>query len=211
MERNSSSAEELKTIRKIMEESTKFLSLSGFSGVFIGLFAISGAFVANFLILESGKISFYNSFFKHAINEEGSIRWQMIADAFTVLMLSLVTAFYFSLRKAKKSGRSLWTPVSKRLLISLLIPLITGGSFVLILMIQGHIGLIIPVFLIFYGLALINAGKFTYNEVFYLGVLEIITGLVSAFFPAQGLLFWILGFGVFHIIYGLFMYRKYGA
>jgi len=65
--------------------------------------------------------------------------------------------------------------------------------------------------LIFYGLALVDAGKFTYGEVFYLGILEIITGLVSAFFPSLGLFFWIFGFGVLHVIYGLVMYRKYEA
>jgi len=122
MEKNLTSAEELRTIRKIMEESTKFLSFSGLAGIFPGLFAIAGALIAYFLILDSGNIRFF----------EGTV-----------------------------------------------------------------------------GLALINAGKFTYNEVFYLGILQIITLLVFAFFPAHGLLFRILGFGILHIVYGSYMYRKY--
>ncbi len=113
------------------------------------------------------------------------------------------------MRKAKQSGKSFWTPVSKRLLVSLLIPLLAGGLFAFVLITRNQFFLVIPAFLIFYGLALTGAGKFTYDEVFYLGILEIITGFLSAAFPEQGLLFWTLGFGILHIIYGVFMYRKY--
>ena len=210
MEKNPSSADELKTIRKFMEESTKFLSLSGLSGVFPGIFSIAGAFIAWLLILDKGNFTYemYNSLPREAT---AALRWKMILDALSVLLLSLTAAFYFSFRRANKSGISFWTPASKRLLLNLFIPLITGGIFALILMIQNDIQLIIPVFLVFYGLALINAGKFTYNEVFYLGIFEIITGLISAFFPAQGLIFWILGFGILHIAYGLLVYRRYEA
>jgi len=209
MEKNNESAEELKTIRKIMEESTKFLSLSGLSGVFPGLFAITGAVIAYFLILDSGSIRYPADFGNLPGNEAVTVKWRMVIDALSVLFLSLAAAVYFSFRKAKRSGKNIWTPVSRRLLVNLLIPLITGGLFILILMIQDYIQLIIPGLLIFYGLALINAGKFTYREVFYLGILEIITGLASVFSPAQGLIFWIFGFGILHIIYGLFLYRKY--
>jgi len=211
MEKNPTSAEELKTIRKIMEESTKFLSLSGFSGLFPGLIAIAGALIAHFLILDKGEMSYYEYFATLSGKETVIIKWQMITVALSVLLLSLLAAFYFSFRKAKGSGKSFWTPVSKRMFINLLIPLVTGGLFVIILIIQNTIHLVVPGLLVFYGLALVNAGKFTYNEVFYLGILEILTGLVCAMFPDLWLVFWIIGFGILHIGYGLFMYRKYEA
>jgi hypothetical protein len=93
----------------------------------------------------------------------------------------------------------------------MMIPLITGGLFIILLLVQNHVQLIVPGMLIFYGLALVNAGKFTYGEIFYLGLLEIITGLFSTLFPALGIYFWTFGFGFLHIVYGLFMYRKYDA
>jgi hypothetical protein len=209
MKKNPSSAEELKTIRKIMEESTRFLSLSGLSGVFPGLIAIAGAVIAYFVILDSGNIRYPEDLGNLPGTQAVTIQRQMITDAMAVLILSLASAVYFSFRKAKRSGKSIWTTTSKRLIISLLIPLATGGLFSIILLIQNYFQLVIPGLLIFYGLALINAGKFTYNEILYFGILEIITGLVSAFFPACGLLFWIIGFGILHIVYGVFMYRKY--
>jgi len=209
MENNSKSIEDIKTIRRIMEESSRFLSLSGLSGVFAGAFAIAGALVAYFLILKSGSIHYDEYFRSLSVKETTTIRWQLMADAVIVLFLAIMSAVSLSLRKAKRTGKNFWTPVSKRLLINLLIPLISGGIFIIILLFQNHIQLIVPGMLIFYGLALVSAGKFTYNEIFYLGILEIITGLVSAVFPDRGLLFWILGFGILHIIYGLVMYRKY--
>jgi len=209
MENNYSSAEDIKTIRKMMEESTKFLSLSGFSGVFLGLFAIAGAMVAWFIIPEGGNISSEEYLNSLPVNEATAIKLQMGLNALVVLLLSVAAALFFSFRNATRSGRSIWTPVSKRLFINLSIPLAAGGIFALILAFQNHFQLIIPVFLVFYGLALINAGKFTYDEIFYLGIFEIITGLAAAVFPDQGLLFWIFGFGILHIVYGVMMYRKY--
>jgi hypothetical protein len=209
MENNSKSIEDIKTIRRIMEESSRFLSLSGLSGVFAGAFAIAGALVACFLILNNGSIHYDEYFRSLSVKETTAIRWQLMADAVIVLSLAIMSAVSLSLRKAKRAGKNFWTPVSKRLLINLLIPLISGGIFIIILLFQNHIQLIVPGMLIFYGLALVSAGKFTYNEIFYLGILEIITGLVSAFYPDLGLLFWIFGFGILHIIYGLVMYRKY--
>ena len=200
MKSDSKSIEDIKAIRKIMEESSRFLSLSGLSGIFAGVTAIVGAVVAYFFILGNGNLK-----------ETLSVRWQLTADALIVLVLSVLFSFYFSMKKAKRDGKNFLTPISKRLLINLLIPLASGGIFVIVLLLQNYIQLIIPCFLIFYGLALVNAGKFTFGEIYYLGILEIITGLVSAFVPGLGLLFWIFGFGILHIIYGLSLYRKYEA
>jgi hypothetical protein len=211
MKSDTNSVEDLKAIRKIMEESSRFLSLSGLSGVFAGVTAIAGALFAYFFILDNGSIH-YDEYFRSLPAEETfSLRWQLIVDAALVLVLSVLFSLYFSIKKAKKDGKKFWSPVSRRLLINFLIPLVTGGIFIMVLMFQNHIQLIVPGFLIFYGLALVSAGKFTFDEIFYLGILEIITGLVSALVPGWGLLFWIFGFGILHIIYGLAMFRKYEA
>ncbi len=211
MKSDTKSIEDIKAIRKIMEESSRFLSLSGLSGVFAGVTAIAGALVAYFFILDNGSIHYDEYFRSLSAKETFSLRWQLIADAALVLVLSVLFSLYFSIKKAKRDGKNFWTPVSRRLLINLLIPLATGGVFIIVLLFQNHIQLIVPGFLIFYGLALVSAGKFTFGEIFYLGILEIITGLVSAFVPGWGLIFWIFGFGILHIIYGLAMYRKYEA
>jgi hypothetical protein len=203
------SIEDIKAIRKIMEESTRFLSLSGLAGVFAGITAIAGALVAYFFIFDKGNISYEDYTAILSNQETATLRWQLMALAAIVLVVSVLFALYFSVNKARKEGKNFFTPISRRMLANLLIPLVTGGVFILVLLFQDNLGLIVPCFLIFYGLALVNAGKFTFNEIFYLGIFEIITGLVAAFVPGWGLVFWIIGFGILHIVYGLAMYRKY--
>lgn len=209
MKSENTSLEDLKAIRKIMEESSRFLSLSGLSGVLAGLIATAGGLAAYFFIMKGGAFGFDQNTGSLSGNAPGSVIWWLTADAAIVLVLSVLSALFLAIRKAARTGKPFWTPVSRRLLVNLLIPLTTGGIFVVILILQGNLSLIIPSFLIFYGLALVNAGKFTFSEVFYLGILEISTGLAAAFLPGGDLIFWILGFGLLHIVYGLALYRKY--
>ncbi len=209
MENNSKSVEDLQTIRKIMEESTRFLSLSGLSGIFAGSFAIAGAMAANIIIRNLSGVTPKEFFGNHSPELAGAVGFQLIILAALILIFSILFSLYFSIRKAKKEGKNSWSPVSKRLLVSLLTPLITGGLFIIVLIVRSQVQLIIPCMLIFYGLALVSAGKFTYGEVFYLGLIEVIIGLIPAAFPSMALVSWIVGFGVLHLVYGFIMYRKY--
>ena len=130
-------------------------------------------------------------------------------DALLVLVFAVLGAVYFSFLKAKKAGQKLWSNSTKHLLVYFLIPLLTGGIFVLILVFQQKLELIAPIMLIFYGLSLVNAGKFTFGEIHYLGLTEIILGLLAVIFVQQGLLLWTLGFGVMHVVYGSVMYFRH--
>jgi hypothetical protein len=209
MENKTSYLEDLKIIRKVMEDSSRFLTLSGLSGIFAGIFALTGAAIAYFVILKNGTIHYDEHFISLSLKETNVLRLQLLADGLAVLVLAVSASLFFSIRKARRTGVKIWTPVSKRMLINLLIPLITGGIFITGLFIHNHTGMIVPCMLLFYGLALVNAGKFTFNEIFYLGLFEIITGLLSAFFPPFGIFFWAFGFGILHITYGLIMLEKY--
>jgi hypothetical protein len=210
MEDHKQHLDALTDIRSMMEKSTKFISLSGLSGVFAGIFALIGAGAAIYYIhSHQNHLDYYD----YAYLNDGSVNVDFfvffISDALLVLVLGLLSGFYFTQRKAKKKGQSIWNATSKRLLINLFLPLIAGGIFSLALLKHELFGLVAPVSLIFYGLALLNASKYTLNDIRYLGVLEIILGLISSFIIGYGLLFWALGFGVLHIIYGVIMYTKY--
>jgi hypothetical protein len=74
---------------------------------------------------------------------------------------------------------------------------------------RGLVGLVAPMSLIFYGLALYNASQFTYEEVRSLGLIQIVLGLLGAYFVSYGLLFWAIGLGVAHIVYGIYMHYRY--
>jgi hypothetical protein len=209
MDNKTTHLEDLKIIRRVMEESSRFLTLSGLSGIFAGIFALTGAAIAYFKILKNGTIHYDEYFQSLSIKETNLLCIQLLTDGLIVLLLAIGVSLFFSIRKAKRTGVNIWTTVSKRLLINLLIPLVAGGIFIIALFIHHQAILIVPCMLLFYGLALVNAAKFTFSEIFYLGLLEILTGLLSAFFPNLGIYFWAFGFGILHIIYGLIMFGKY--
>src|SRR5690606_6579223 len=133
----------------------------------------------------------------------------IVGIALLVLILSLATAYILSLRKAKRKGEILINATSKRAFLNFVIPMITGGILVILLLKHSYYGLIAPMTLIFYGLACVNVSKYTFRDVRYLGITEIILGLISMEFPGYGLLFWTIGFGILHIVYGTVMYFKY--
>ena len=196
---------ELSSIKNLMERSTKFISLSGLSGILAGIYALIGAFVGYRLIYTSSSNSFYRQF---VINDP-YIVLKVIIIATSVLILSIITGIFLTVRKANKKKQSFWNPISKRLLAAMLLPLVIGGLYTFILIFQGNYSLISSSTLIFYGLALVSASQFTFDDVKWLGILEIILGLLAAFFSGFGLIFWTIGFGILHIIYGSIMHFKY--
>ncbi|MBX7110047.1 MAG: hypothetical protein K1X61_15465 [Chitinophagales bacterium] len=194
--------EDLQEIRSLMERSSRFISLSGLSGICAGTFALAGAFITWQYVHHD-----YAGFIWNIVDQVPAL-WFLAAVACGVLLMSVVTGIFFTTRNAKRKGQKIWDASSRNLLINLAIPLIAGGLFCLVLLYHAP-ALMAPATLVFYGLALINASKYTLSDIRYLGFCEIITGLLASVSPGYGLLFWAFGFGVLHIIYGAMMYFKY--
>jgi predicted lysophospholipase L1 biosynthesis ABC-type transport system permease subunit len=206
MDELESGLRDITAIRSMMERASKFLSLSGLSGISAGAVALAGAWTANWAVQRSGA---------HIPlpGEQGAgDAWLgrfLIADAFSVLVIALACSTFFSVRMARKKGYPLWGPTTAYLLAALMIPLAAGGAFCGVLVMHGVYGLLPAVMLVFYGLALLNAGNFTFGEVRYLGIIDILLGLIAGFQPALGLILWAGGFGLLHIVYGILLYTKY--
>ncbi|HEU5289569.1 MAG TPA: hypothetical protein VFU05_02925 [Cyclobacteriaceae bacterium] len=196
---------DIASIRTMMERSVKFISLSGLSGVLAGLYALIGAGIAYYIVYYPNPPI---GFRLHYVNEQ-TIVTNLITVAILVLVLSLGTGFWLSSRKAAKLGTTIWNKPSKQLFKDLSIPLVTGGLLIIIMLSRGYFGFVAPACLLFYGLALIYAGRNTFAEVQYLGFIEIGLGLLAAALPGYGLIFWSIGFGVMHIIYGSIMHFRY--
>ncbi|TAJ12266.1 hypothetical protein DMA11_13525 [Marinilabiliaceae bacterium JC017] len=209
MNTKESSIEDIKVIRQMMENSSKFLSLSGLSGIAAGTFAIIGAAIAYFYIMDAGNTIYDEYLVALKGGNTTNIRMGLLFDALFVLTGAIASAWYFSWRKSKNKQTKFWTPSTKKMAWSLSFVLLIGGLFSLILAYHENIRLVGAAMLIFYGLALINAAKYTHRDIQYLGYIEVALGLLAGIFLNYGLLFWTLGFGVFHIVYGVTMYYKY--
>lgn len=193
----------IRDIRKIMERSSRFISLSGWSGIGAGVCAIIGAVLANNRIDE---------YFYPGEATSGCVDCllrDLIIIAAGVFIAAFVVAFVFTFLKSRRDGVAIWGTAARRLLWNTMLPMVAGGALLWKMLDLGYYGLIVPSTLIFYGLALVNGSKYTMGEVRYLGYIEIITGVVSLFVISRGLYVWAFGFGVLHIVYGISMWWKY--
>lgn len=197
---------DLAEIRSMMERSTKFLSLSGWAGVLAGVYALAGALIAYTVF------DFQPDAVSYSTVSSGSLGpnlMNVIFLAVSVLLLAIGTAISLSAKNANKKGEKVWNATSRRLVINMAVPLVTGGLLILVFISNDLVGLVAPMSLIFYGLALYNASKFTYEDVRYLGLIQIALGLISTWWIQHSLLLWAAGFGVVHIIYGIYIHYKY--
>ena len=212
MTKEQESLQTLQDIRQMMDRSSRFISLSGLSGIGAGLCALAGAWVAHDYV--SGEK-------EHFIDPQLALT-QLAANDYAVLLNSrlfwiaaatfvsaILVAFIFTWMKSKRDAVPVWGTTARRLMLSVTIPLIAGGIFLFRLLQFDSIALVAPGCLIFYGLALVNASRFTLSEIRYLGYTQISIGIINLWFLGYGLYFWAAGFGILHIVYGFYMWKRY--
>ncbi len=200
---------DLKEIRQLMDRSSRFLSLSGISGVAAGVCGIAAAVFTHFYLSKEGLRNTFESYAFIDIELEKRVITNLLLIGAVTLLLALASATFFTLRKANKVKQKIWDNTTKRLFINMLLPLGAGGIFCLALLHHQEYGLIAPATLVFYGFALLNASKYTFDDIRYLGITEIVLGLIAMFNVGYGLEFWAVGFGLMHIVYGGVMWYKY--
>jgi hypothetical protein len=202
--------ETLAEIRALMERSSRFISLSGLSGVFAGIFALLGVAALALRFELPYTLEGYQS---RAINVYGNPNPDfyrfILVDALIILVASLAIVILLTTRRARRNNLPIWDKSARRVLWNMFIPLSAGGLFCLVLLMHGFVALVAPATLLFYGLALLNTSKYSLPDIRYLALSEISLGLVGSFFIGYGLFFWAIGFGLFHILYGARMYQKY--
>jgi hypothetical protein len=212
MQNNNSTLADLQHIKNMMERSSRFISLSGLSGISAGFCALIGAWVAKpYVFGQKDYIINTNAAIAQAMAEDYSIilNTYLFWIAAATFMAAFITAFIFTWLKSKKMGVPIWGFSAKKVMVNVCVPLIVGGIFIFKLLQFGTFGLVAPGCLIFYGLGLVNASKYTLAEIRYLGYAQLVLGIINIFFVGYGLYFWAMGFGIMHILYGAYMWNKY--
>ncbi|MBK8054203.1 MAG: hypothetical protein IPK35_13260 [Saprospiraceae bacterium] len=196
---------DLTHIRQMMERSSTFISLSGLSGVGAGLVALASC-ALTFYILAQYQIDYFDGKPNYYSYE---VIIQLAIVAITTLVLAIASGIYFTVKKSKKLRHPLWSAATRNTIKAAAIPLVIGGLFCIIITWHHLFYLVAPCMLIFYGLALVSASKYTQSDIFWLGIFQLTLGILASVFVGYGLVFWGIGFGILHIIYGVWMYQKY--
>ena len=188
----------LNDIKDMMERSSKFKAISGLSIIIVGILA--------------SLVSAYIYFFLGDYSINTPAKWRLTAwIAIAFLVVAFSTVFVMAYLKARRNHlRFNFDTTLRRLLLNFFIPLGAGGLLCIALLMQQHYGLVSSITLVFYGLALINCSHFSYPALRYLGYAELALGLVDCFLVNYALLTWFIGFGVFHIVFGIIFIVKYG-
>jgi hypothetical protein len=191
---------DISEIKNMMHKSSRFISLSGLSGILAGIYALIGAALVYWLVM---------TYSNGVLMLDGWVYQTCLLILAIVATLSIITGILLTTKKAKRHEAKIWDATSRRLVLNFLIPLVVGGLYILIILSQGKYGQSGGLMLIFYGLALVNASKYSIGDIQYLGYIQIVLGLLGAWKPGFGFWLWVLGFGFMHIVYGAWMHFKY--
>jgi hypothetical protein len=191
----------------MMERSSRFISLSGLSGMAAGVCALIGAWFA-WKALHATNSDTYDLVL--IIQTNGiKILDQLFWIATYTFIGAFISAFFFTYLRSRKDNVAMFGTATMRLFWNVAIPIAVGGIFLIRLMQFDQFDLVAPGCLIFYGLALVNGSKYTLGEIRFLGYGMLALGIMNLFYVGYGLYFWAMGFGILHIVYGVAMWMKY--
>lgn len=182
--------ENIRFIRETMERATSFTAVPGKGMALLGGSALLTALIA---------------------------RQQTTADGWLLCWLidavfALSVGLYLMNHKAHEGRMPLLSNVGRRFLISLSTPIFAGSVLTLLFYQTGMIDRVPGLWLLLYGVGVITGGAFSVRIIPVMGALFMLTGIVALFAPpAWGTWFMVLGFGVFHIIFGLIIARRHGG
>jgi hypothetical protein len=207
-ENKDASHQALQQLRGIMDRSSRFISLNGRSGIWVGVIALIGAFIAH------GWLKNTNDKYI-GTNREPSPGYfdpytnRLLILAVIVFAVAIAGARYFTYKQARYLQQKTWNNSSRQLLLQFFFPLLAGAVFTIVFIYYGCAIFATPICLSFYGLALISGSKHTRSEIRYVGMLDVALGCANLFFPAYGLYFWVIGFGLLHILYGAVTWNRH--
>jgi hypothetical protein len=203
----------LEEIKQMMDRGSRFVSLSGWSGIAAGICALVAAWIAHQKINQYTfeNSNDYNDMQGTYIFKDGHL---LLANQLLVIgVLTFIAAFFFAFLftwlRSRKTSVPVWGFTARKVMINVAVPMVVGAVLIWRIADFGMYGLVAPACLLFYGLALINGSKYTVSEVRYLGYLQLVLGIINLWVMGYGLYFWAAGFGVLHILYGIVMWNKY--
>jgi hypothetical protein len=182
--------EHLRVIRQTMERSSAFTAVPGWGIALMGVTALIAAPLA----------------FRQRTAEGWLAAW--LIEALVAATLALIMMH----QKATRLGTEILSISGRKLFVGLLPALAAGGLLTIALMRSGPVGMIPGVWLVLYGVAVMQAGAFSVRTVPAMGAAFVVAGAVTLTVPwlwANVML--AVGFGVLHMIFGIIIARKHGG
>ena len=193
--------ENLRVIRQTMDRSTKYSTLSGWSGILIGMIALLSVSISGrYMRTVSPGSTIVASPLLHL-----ALIWS------SALVAAICVDFVWNKRRASGVGKRIVSKLGAHVVLAALPAFFAGGILSYFLYSHGLIWYVWPTWTLCYGLAICAVGIFSVRPVSVLGSAFVILGAISILLPAHfQTLLMAVSFGGFHIAYGAVMGRKYG-
>lgn len=180
----------LRFIRETMERSTHFTAVPGYGGILMGVTAIVAAYIAHQQIYLRDWLIVW-------LTEAG------LAAAIGVLAMW---------QKSKIANTPLLSVPAKKFAFGFAPPLVCGVAITLGLWRFEHYEVMVPVWMLLYGAAVVTGGAFSVRVVPVMGWIFIALGSVAFALPASyGNILMGASFGLLHIVFGAIIGRRYGG
>jgi hypothetical protein len=204
---------DLRVVRELMQRPVRYSTQSGLAAILAGVIALFGLW-ADAVI--------------YARYPLRTAFWYNLGIWAGVLAAAVAVVLALTRLREKRRGMPPWSPVKKRILLTILPPFLVAVGLTAAIMWRWYHGIgpnewgMIPVlWMCLYGLACWQVGEFSVTEMRLLGVVFLVSGVACAFF-FQGFVrvgpllitpYRTLGatFGGYHIVYGLIVYARHGG
>jgi hypothetical protein len=208
-------ARNLQVIRQLMERPVRYTTQSGLAAILAGGVTLAGMAA--------------DWFFYQCYGPGHRAFWINLVVWAVVFLAALAGTLGLTRVRELRQGMPFWTPAKRKLLLTVVGPFVAAAGLSAIMagrwyfawcmgdergysIAQAQWGLMFPCWMLFYGVACWQVSQFSTREIGVMGAAFILAGLVSAAF-FQGHYYWTLGitFGGFHIVYGVYVWAKYGG
>lgn len=181
--------DDLRFIRQTMERSSAFTAVPGWGMVAVGATALPATWLAS----------------QHAFG----LRWLEIWICEAVLAVGLAIVAIQS--KASRRGLP-WTSGPGRKVVLSFTPPVAAAALLTIPLFRANLASVLPgTWMLLYGVGVIAGGAFSVPVVPVMGVCFMVTGTTALFLPALGNGAMAAGFGGLHILFGIWIARRYGG
>lgn len=180
--------EALAYIRQTMESASTFTALSGWGLVAVGIVGLASAGLA----------------WRSAVPERLSV-WVPAA------LVGVVCAGVANGLKARRLDMPLWSG-SFRKVAWVMVPVLAAGALLTVALVGADARHLLPgTWLALYGAGVTAGGTFSLRAVRWMGLALIVLGALALWQPQYSILFLATGFGVLHILFGLYLVAKHGG
>jgi len=182
--------EDLRFIRDTMERTAAFTAVSGWGQVFLGLTALAAAWLA--------------------AQQISNFAWLRVwlAEGLLAVAVGLLSCTW----KANRRGLPLFSGPARKVALGLAPPLVAGAFLTFLLFRAGLQSALPATWLLLYGAGIMAGGSFSVPAIPVMGLCFMLLGGLAVLGPASlGNWFLAAGFGLIHIVFGLFIARRHGG